>query len=107
MSGVLSAVDLETCVVNFVLPPGAILSSEGGGDAHLRIGRRAPPGTPDIEEEDSRNGLGGYHGSIHIMHPGRRSPSIIRSRYGPRETTALRSRAGSHGRTLARHSTMN
>lgn len=70
MSGVLSAVDLETCVVNFVLPPGAILSSEGGGEAHLRIGRRARPGTPDIEEEDSRNGLGGYHGSIHIMHPG-------------------------------------
>src|SRR6516225_1338674 len=70
MSGVLSAVDLDTCVVNFVLPPGAILSSEGGGDAHLRIGRRAPPGTPDIEEEDSRNGLGGYHGSIHIMYPG-------------------------------------
>lgn len=107
MSGVLSAVDLDTCVVNFVLPPGAILSSEGGGEAHLRVGRRAPLGTPDIEEEDSRNGLGGYHGSIHIMHPGRRSPSIIRSRYGPRETTALRSRAGSHGRTLARHSTMN
>jgi hypothetical protein len=71
MSGVLSAVDLDTCVVNFVLPPGAILSSEGGGAARALTGRRAPPGTPETEEEDSRNGLGGYHGSIHIMHPGK------------------------------------
>jgi hypothetical protein len=69
MSGALSALDLATCIVNFVLPPGAILSSDGGGEARARIGRRAPPGTPDVEEEDSRNGLGGYHGSIHIMHP--------------------------------------
>ena len=69
MSGVLSAIDLSTCVLNIILPPGAILSSEGSGSAAMRIGRRAPPGTPEEEEEDSRNGLGGYHGSVHIQHP--------------------------------------
>jgi hypothetical protein len=68
MSGALSALDLDTCVINFVLPPGAVLSSDGGG-TRARIGRRSPPGTPETEEEDSRNGLGGYHGSIHVMHP--------------------------------------
>ena len=68
MSGVLSSIDLDNCVINFVLPSGAVLSSEGG-EAHLRIGRRAPPGTPEEEEEDSKHGLGGYHGSVHIPHP--------------------------------------
>ena len=68
MSGALSGADLGSAIVNFVLPPTVVLSSDGGGA--LRIGRRSPPGAPETEEEDSRRGLGGYHGSIHVMHPG-------------------------------------
>ena len=54
-SGDLSDIDFPNCVVNFVLPPGAVLSSDGGGEAH---------------EADSRNGLGGYHGSIRVQAQG-------------------------------------
>jgi hypothetical protein len=67
----LSAIDLDSCVINFVLPKGAVLSSDTSSMGQLRIGRRTPPGTPEEEEEeDSKHGLGGYHGSIHIPHPG-------------------------------------
>lgn len=70
MSGALAGVDLDSCVASFVLPPGAILSSDSAGFGQLRIGRRGPPGLPEKEEEDSRNGLGGYHGSLSIAQPG-------------------------------------
>src|ERR1700722_16013587 len=55
MSGALSAVELDSFVMNFVLPPGAVFSSNGGGSARLQVGRRAAPGTPDKEEEDSKH----------------------------------------------------
>ena len=74
MSGALSAVDLDTCVISYVLPPQAILSSEGGAEA-IQSAVRAPRGTPEEEEANSKNGLGGYHGSVHIPHPG--SPITI------------------------------
>ena len=68
-SGDLSDIDFPNCAVNFVLPPGAVLSSDGGGEAHAR--RALPkPGTPEAEEADSRNGLGGYHGSIRVQAQG-------------------------------------
>jgi hypothetical protein len=70
-SGALAAVDLNGCVINFVLPPGAVLSSDGGGKAQKKpAGHKKLPGTPEDEEQDSRHGLGGYHGSIHIQRPG-------------------------------------
>jgi hypothetical protein len=71
-SGNLAALDLKTTVLNFVLPPRAVLSSDGGGNERVkRVVRaaRSRPGTPEAEEEDSRNGLGGYHGSVHIPSP--------------------------------------
>ncbi|MBR0848363.1 hypothetical protein JQ543_11485 [Bradyrhizobium diazoefficiens] len=71
-SGNLAALDLKTTLINFVLPPRAVLSSDGGGNERVkRVVRaaRTRPGTPEAEEEDSRNGLGGYHGSVHIQSP--------------------------------------
>jgi hypothetical protein len=71
MSGALSGMKLTNCIFNFVLPPGAVLSDDGGPDAKKKSSHRPnPPGTPEEEEADSRVGLGGYHGSIHIAHPG-------------------------------------
>ncbi|KVT31712.1 hypothetical protein WK51_26365 [Burkholderia ubonensis] len=71
MSGALGAIDLDNCVINFVLPPGAVLSSDGGSEMQIPPARRRLPGTPENEDADSKHGLGGYHGSIHIQHPGR------------------------------------
>ena len=49
-SGDLSDIDFPNCAVNFVLPPGAVLSSDGGGEAHAQ--RALPkPGTPEAEDE--------------------------------------------------------
>ncbi|TPI62532.1 hypothetical protein FJ420_06905 [Mesorhizobium sp. B3-1-3] len=75
MSGALSAVDLKNSVVGFILPPGAVLSSDGGGSATATNRRKPRRGTPPMEEADSKHGLGGYHGSIHIARPG--SPVTI------------------------------
>src|SRR5262249_14075262 len=55
----------------FVLPPGVVLSSDdgGGNERIMRVAVRNGPGTPEAEEADSKHGLGGYHGSIHIPNP--------------------------------------
>lgn len=54
MSGVLSAIDLDSCVINFVLPKGALLSSDTSGMGQLMIGRRAPRGTPEEDVVGAR-----------------------------------------------------
>jgi len=100
MSGALSAVELDSFVMNVVLPPGAVLSSNGGGSALLQVGRRAAPGTPDKEEEDSKHGLGGYHGSLHIDHPVSPSRCTTRSQFGRRATMGLRFRLAALGERL-------
>jgi hypothetical protein len=68
MTGVLSGIDLDNCVINFVLPPGALLSSDDSSDGGEARARTAP--VVPQEEEDSKHGLGGYHGSVHVEHPG-------------------------------------
>lgn len=62
--GKLADFDLNVTVFNFICPPGTILTdsdrptlAENGGD---------PASGEELPEVNSRNGLGGYHGSIHI-----------------------------------------
>lgn len=52
----LGGIDLATCVVNFLLPPGAILVDSSGPQNLQGL---------DPDAADSLHGLGGYHGSIH------------------------------------------
>ncbi|HEY4989657.1 MAG TPA: hypothetical protein VII09_07620, partial [Opitutaceae bacterium] len=71
--GVLGAEDPASCVINIMLPAGVVLSDDfspgfkapaGTEQEHER--RRA--GTIKLEDDDaasSKEGLGGYHGSIH------------------------------------------
>jgi hypothetical protein len=56
--------DPKNSVFNFMLPKGTILhSGTSKGDGSVKSKARA--GFPEREEEDSTNGLGGYHGSVH------------------------------------------
>jgi hypothetical protein len=62
--------DLGSTVFNFLLPPGAVLTTDAAPagtqqKARRTVSTRHPAGVPVEEEESSTNGLGGYHGSIH------------------------------------------
>lgn len=63
--------DMESTVFNFMLPPGTVLndnttsSGESTDDGDKQMAKKNP-GIPDDDEADSRHGLGGYHGSIHL-----------------------------------------
>jgi hypothetical protein len=69
--GSLADFDLATTVFNFLLPSGIILSAGKSTAEEAATGRSEPTAhatlPPDFEQEedDSNNGLGGYHGSIH------------------------------------------
>jgi len=81
--GYLSKYDLNTTVFNFLCPPGTILSDDDArAGSALEDAPRTQAAADEKEEEDDRpdivgfpeneaevdsqNGLGGYHGSIHI-----------------------------------------
>lgn len=78
--GQLDKFDASSTVVNFLLPSGTILNTnEAPTNAviNARIEGAAPPedkkvaaaAIPHDEEEDSTQGLGGYHGSVHVGTP--------------------------------------
>ncbi len=61
-SGALDTYDLSATVVNVLLPSGTILNTNA---APTGMQIRAAAVKIPHEDEDSTNGLGGYHGSIH------------------------------------------
>lgn len=76
-SGMLNGFDLAKTVFNFMLPSGTILNTNEAPTVSAICAELEPPsvmatpgssapGIPHAEEEDSTNGLGGYHGSIHV-----------------------------------------
>src|SRR5438270_9440777 len=71
-SGALSSFDLANTVFNFMLPSRTILNTDTAptaGAISTRVeSEKAPAKHNPIphEEEDSTQGLGGYHGSVHI-----------------------------------------
>lgn len=84
-SGALAGFDLTTTVFNFLLPPGTVLTDDAdpsGGELKTRDdedderkgrGRKEKPAgrqrIADTDEDDkasSLEGLGGYHGSVHL-----------------------------------------
>jgi hypothetical protein len=78
-AGTLSGFDFTVTVFNFMLPSGTILNTDPAPTtstitARVESARPAkkaaqppPAGIPVEEEEDSTQGLGGYHGSIHVI----------------------------------------
>jgi hypothetical protein len=77
-AGSLDGLDFGSTVFNFVLPSGTILNTNEAptsstisariesGAAKTQEKRPVPAVVPHEEEEDSTQGLGGYHGSIHV-----------------------------------------
>jgi hypothetical protein len=73
-SGKLAGPDLGSTVFNFLLPPGTVLNTDTtttGGAQHLiaAIKKQEAKKTHIVvpkDEADSLNGLGGYHGSVHV-----------------------------------------
>ncbi|GAC1349411.1 MAG: hypothetical protein NVS4B9_16570 [Ktedonobacteraceae bacterium] len=71
--GQLTTFDLTSTVFNFMLPSGTVLNDNaapsqnpvGAGQAHQQADVRRSP-VPTEDKADSLNGLGGYHGSIHV-----------------------------------------
>jgi hypothetical protein len=78
--GKLTGLDLTTTLFNFILPPGTVLNTDTattGGGEHVVSGAKrqaavakshavAPKALVPKDEADSLNGLGGYHGSVHV-----------------------------------------
>jgi hypothetical protein len=61
-SGALDSYDLSSTLVNIMLPSGTILNTNAAPTGmQIRVAATNIP----KEDEDSTNGLGGYHGSIH------------------------------------------
>ncbi len=59
--------DLGSTVFNFMLPPGTILNADAkptASIAHAAAAKKNP--IPDDDDGDSLQGLGGYHGSVHV-----------------------------------------
>ena len=68
-NGALQGFDLGSTVFDFMLPPGAILTTDTAPTGGQRKPRRTvsshPADVPVEDEDSSTQGLGGYHGSIH------------------------------------------
>ena len=69
--GSLNGFNLTTTVFNFMLPSGTILNTDTaptGGAIPAQVERAAAvkKGVPVEEDDDSTQGLGGYHGSVHV-----------------------------------------
>jgi hypothetical protein len=68
-NGKLATFDLASTVFDFLLPSGTVLNTDttpsGNGAMKLLAQARRAPAIPH-DEDDSLNGLGGYHGSVHI-----------------------------------------
>src|SRR5215472_12519600 len=69
-AGTLNGNDFTSTVFNFMLPSATILNTDpaptsGVIAAHLEKPTEVRKGVPTEDEEDSTQGLGGYHGSVH------------------------------------------
>jgi hypothetical protein len=69
--GLFSGYSLSSTVFNVMLPSGTILNDNPAPTSvvtatPVRHAARRNPVIPEAEEADSLNGLGGYHGSIHL-----------------------------------------
>lgn len=64
--GKLTAFDVSNTVFNFMLPPGTVLTIGDGSDDKKAADKPEGHSGPVEEEASSLEGLGGFHGSVHI-----------------------------------------
>ena len=67
-AGTLNGFDFKSTVLNFMLPSGTILNTDTAptGGAISEKAEKVRTHVPTEPEEDSTQGLGGYHGSVHV-----------------------------------------
>jgi hypothetical protein len=63
--GKLGGFDFTTTLFNFMLPPGTVLTIDDGSGQH-KGDEDKKSSSPVEEEASSLEGLGGFHGSVHI-----------------------------------------
>jgi hypothetical protein len=67
--GALKAFDSTSTVVNILLPPGTVLTTDEAPTSAIRSlaagPQRQDAAIPHEDEASSKNGLGGFHGSVH------------------------------------------
>lgn len=73
--GMLSGMDLTSTVVNLLLPPGTVLTTDEAPTTNALIAQRKARGKkrsviPHEDDASSQDGLGGYHGSVHLTMSG-------------------------------------
>jgi hypothetical protein len=71
-SGGLASFDLTSSVVDFMLPKGTVLVDGSSTGAH----QESKLHDPDDEQVDSKHGLGGYHGSVHVRRAGGKTETV-------------------------------
>ncbi len=64
--GQLGTSDLDATIFNFVLPSGTVLNMNAAPTGSLVASKRAKTTAAVIRTASSLNGLGGYHGSVHV-----------------------------------------
>ena len=64
--GKLSEFDFPNTVFNFMLPRGTVLTIDDGSDEKKAAGKGEKHSGPVEEEASSLEGLGGFHGSVHM-----------------------------------------
>jgi hypothetical protein len=65
-AGTLAGFDLANTVFNFLLPPGTILTDSDDDDGEADREKPRSAAFPVEEEASSLEGLGGFHGSLHV-----------------------------------------
>jgi hypothetical protein len=66
IKGKLTAFDSSNTVFNFMLPPGTVLTIDDGSDREGGADEPDGHSSPVEEEASSLEGLGGFHGSVHL-----------------------------------------
>ncbi len=65
-NGQLGTSDLDATIFNFVLPSGTVLNMNAAQTGGLAASKRATKTAAVSRTASSLNGLGGYHGSVHV-----------------------------------------
>ena len=71
-AGTLGKSDRDTTIFNFILPSGTVLNTNPSPTGNLSATNRRKIQKTVQREADSLNGLGGYHGSVHMTSQGKK-----------------------------------
>lgn len=80
--GKLPSSDLDVTIFNFILPSGTVLNTNAAATGNLTGAKAQSAGAQEgsvIRVASSLNGLGGYHGSVHVTSPAAKKATLYYS----------------------------